>query len=325
MCLSSAIISSPSSLRFAVDNELISFPSKIIFPFVSLSKAFNTSTNCCWPFPSTPAIPRISRSRTFKLKSWRISFFSVVSAYTPETSRIFFLPSLERSYLIISKSLPIIKLANRSLVVSAISTVPKYSPRRIILQRFATAIISLSLWVINKIVFPSAWRFLRIAKNSLISAGVKTAVGSSKIKMFASLYNILRISTLCCIPTLISPTNALGSTSKPYFLDSSVIFSAALSKSIFPPFTSSIPKIIFSATVKFLISLKCWCTIPIPSLLACLGSLISTSVPFNLITPASWWYIPKRTDINVDFPAPFSPSKAWISLFFTWIVISLFA
>ena len=52
---------------------------------------------------------------------------------------------------------------------------------------------------------------------------------------------------------------------------------------------------------------------PMPSALASLGSLMDTSFPSFLITPSSGWYRPKSTLISVDLPAPFSPSKAWIS------------
>ena len=38
-----------------------------------------------------------------------------------------------------------------------------------------------------------------------------------------------------------------------------------------------------------------------------------TGLPLILISPCSGWYKPNSTFINVDFPAPFSPSKACIS------------
>ena len=54
---------------------------------------------------------------------------------------------------------------------------------------------------------------------SSISCGVKTAVGSSSISISAPLYSAFNISTLCCIPTDISSTLAIGSIAKPYLLD----------------------------------------------------------------------------------------------------------
>ena len=76
-----------------------------------------------------------------------------------------------------------------------------------------------------------------------------------------------------------------------------------------------------SSTVKHSTSLKCWWTMPIPKSLASLGSLMETTWPSFLITPSSGWYRPNSTLISVDFPAPFSPSSAWISPFFSCRVI----
>ena len=76
-----------------------------------------------------------------------------------------------------------------------------------------------------------------------------------------------------------------------------------------------------SSTVKTSMSLKCWCTIPMPSLVASLGSFILTTSPFFLMTPSSGWYIPKSTLISVLLPAPFSPRRAWISPFLSWRVM----
>lgn len=50
-------------------------------------------------------------------------------------------------------------------------------------HRSATAIISFSLWVMNKMDLPSSASPLIISNRSLISCGVKTAVGSSKINI----------------------------------------------------------------------------------------------------------------------------------------------
>src|SRR5574337_746439 len=57
--------------------------------------------------------------------------------------------------------------------------------RRITVTRSATARISSSLWVIKMIDLPSLTSVFKIAINSSISAGVSTAVGSSKIMISA--------------------------------------------------------------------------------------------------------------------------------------------
>jgi len=58
---------------------------------------------------------------------------------------------------------------------------------------------------------------------------------------------------------------------------------------------------------------------------ASLGLLILTGFPSFLIVPLSGWYRPKSTLISVLFPAPFSPSRAWISPFFSLRVMSSLA
>ena len=52
-------------------------------------------------------------------------------------------------------------------------------------------------------------------------------------------------------------------------------------------------EMMLSRTVNTSTSLKCWCTIPILSAVASLGSFISTFTPFLRISPASGWYRPK--------------------------------
>ncbi len=51
--------------------------------------------------------------------------------------------------------------------------------------------------------------------SSSVSAGVSTAVGSSRISTFACLTSALTISTRCWMPTGRSSTSASGSTSSP--------------------------------------------------------------------------------------------------------------
>ena len=59
--------------------------------------------------------------------------------------------------------------------------------------------------------------------------------------------------------------------------------------------------------------MKCWCTMPIPRLMASVGLVKCTSLPKTFITPSSGGCMPYRIFINVDLPAPFSPQMAWIS------------
>ena len=128
--------------------------------------------------------------------------------------------------------------------------------------------------------------------NSSISCGVNTAVGSSNIKISAPRYNVFKISTRCCIPTEISPARASGLTSNLYCSDNFLIYRLAFLISNFIPLTGSEPKIMFSVTVKASISIKCWCTIPMPSSAALAG--LSTVILWPLIkmSPEVGWSKP---------------------------------
>ena len=75
----------------------------------------------------------------------------------------------------------------------------------------------------------------------------------------------------------------------------------------------SSPRITFSVTVNGSTSTKCWWTMPIPCWIATRGEEILTSSPFTTIRPSSAGYIPYSTRMSVDFPAPFSPIRAWTS------------
>ena len=87
----------------------------------------------------------------------------------------------------------------------------------------------------------------------------------------------------------------------------------------------SIPKIIFSKTVKFFASIKCWCTIPIPKFIASLGEVIFDLFSNISIFPESGLTIPYRIFIRVDFPAPFSPTIACMYPDLIFTVTSEFA
>ena len=93
---------------------------------------------------------------------------------------------------------------------------PTTLPRRITVIVSAMARTSRSLWVMKTIALPSSRSDRTTAISSSISCGVSTAVGSSKIRYFASLASAFRISTRCWTPTGRSSTSASGSTSRWY-------------------------------------------------------------------------------------------------------------
>ena len=71
----------------------------------------------------------------------------------------------------------------------------------------------------------------------------------------------------------------------------------------------------FSAAVSASNNEKCWKTMPMPSLLATPGLVMLTALPSQNISPELGSSDPNSILTNVDLPAPFSPSNAWISPF----------
>ena len=175
----------PLSKRSRMLVWVIFSPFKRISPLSTEVKPLNACTSSSCPFPSIPAIPTISPARTLKLKS-----------LSPKTPLLFF-----TFRCLVSKTtspgacgpFSTLKFTSRPTIISAICcvdvsatlTVPIYFPRRNTLHSSATCLISFSLCVISKILFPSLISFCMISIKSSISCGVNTAVGSSKIKMFA--------------------------------------------------------------------------------------------------------------------------------------------
>ena len=154
----------------------------------------------------------------------------------------------------------------------------------------------------------------RTAKISRVSWGVRTAVGSSRTRIVALRYSALRISTRCCQPTDSEPTFASGSTSKPNWLPRwrMRVCASLRSRKIGLAIGSS-PRRMFSATDRTGTSMKCWCTMLMPRSIASDGLRIVTGSPSIRISPSSGSARPYRMFIRVDLPAPFSPSRAWIS------------
>ncbi len=124
--------------------------------------------------------------------------------------------------------------------------------------------------------------------SSSVSWGVRTAVGSSNTSTFASRESALMISTRCCAPTGRSPTSASGSIWKPKRAATSFTWERALSRSRAPmPVVSSCPSMTFSATVKTGMSMKCWCTMPMPAAIASPGPEKCCTSPSMTMSPSS--------------------------------------
>ena len=91
------------------------------------------------------------------------------------------------------------------------------------------------------------------------------------------------------MPTEISSTRASGSTARPRLFETSRTRFRAAARSRKGPLVGSEASTTFSATVITGISMKCWCTMPMPASIACLGDEIRAGLPFIRISPASGW------------------------------------
>ncbi len=111
--------------------------------------------------------------------------------------------------------------------------------------------------------------------------------------MSAFRYSAFRISTRCCCPTVRSAISASGSTSNLNWAASSRTRESAVAPSRkIPARVGSFASTMFSATVITGMSMKCWCTIPMPRSIASFADLSTTGSPFSRISPSSGLYRP---------------------------------
>jgi len=91
------------------------------------------------------------------------------------------------------------------------------------------------------------------------------------------------------MPTLIDSIRASGRTARPNRSDSTRTRSSASPSSMKGPFVGSAARTMFSATVITGMSMKCWCTMPIPASIASRGELMRSGLPFSRNSPSSGW------------------------------------
>ena len=142
-------------------------------------------------------MPNISPLLATKLTSFTAklpSLFLTLILLTNNLSATF-----SGSVLLISKStfVPTIISVNSLMLVSLVLTVAICSPFLKIATLSLISITSLSLWVMITMDLPFFLIFLITSKRCLISCGVKTAVGSSRIKISTLRYKALTISNVC--------------------------------------------------------------------------------------------------------------------------------
>ena len=79
------------------------------------------------------------------------------------------------------------------------------------------------------------------------------------------------------------------------------------------PVVGSWPSMTFSATERLAQRLTSWKTTATPPACACAGPEKLTSLPSTSMRPAVSVLTPVSALMSVDFPAPFSPMRAWTS------------
>ena len=223
---------------------------------VGLNPASASISSFC-PFPDTPAIPRISPAYRSKLRSFTAFSFLSFSTVRPLTRRIasfLVVFSVFRRPMEISR--PTISWASSCSVVSSFFRAFTRRPSRSTVIRSANSITSFILCVMKMMVQPMAAMLRRVPNSSLTSSGVRTAVGSSRIRILALRYSTFKISTRCCSPMDSCHMAEAGLMSILYSSDRA--FTCCSRACVLRIFTCSMPSTMFSATVKGFTSLKCW-------------------------------------------------------------------
>ena len=90
------------------------------------------------------------------------------------------------------------------VLVSEVFRLPMNFPLFRISTQSEISSTSFSLCVMMMIAFPSFFMFRRTSKRRSVSWGVRTAVGSSRMRISALRYSIFTISTVCFCETDIS-------------------------------------------------------------------------------------------------------------------------
>ena len=175
----------PASRRRRVDQSVRSVPPTLIRPDSSARMPMMASTSSAWPLPSTPAMPRTS-------PRWILKEMSSISA-RPAADRTVRPSALSSTWSVtvdsrvsgVGSSLPTISSASWRAVTLFGSTVATVVPRRITVISSATSSTSSSLCEMKMTVRPSLLSSRRLSKSSSTSCGTSTAVGSSRIRIFA--------------------------------------------------------------------------------------------------------------------------------------------
>ena len=162
------------------------------------------------PLPMSPAIPTTSPART--LRSMFLNFPSEVSPCSSRT--VSPRTAADRSYRSPSAR-PTMSFTISSSVTSDVRRVSTKAPSRSTVRRSEILKISSRRWPTNIIATPCSLRRSITSNRRSTSAVVRAAVGSSRIRTFASETRALAISTSCCSDTRREPTGIVTGRSSP--------------------------------------------------------------------------------------------------------------
>ena len=233
-------------------------PSIVNCPDVGWRRPASTSSNSLCPLPDTPATPTISPARNCKsMPSSRStpseSFRQMLLACSFTGPTVFTVSAA----LPVATLRPTIASANWSVEVLAIATRATTRPPRITVTSSHRRMTSLSLWVIKIMVVPCARSKVNTPNSCSVSCGVRTAVGSSSIKIRAPRYSAFKISSRCWSPTGSSLTGTSSATFKPVVVISACIRSRTTRFARPSSACGSAPSMTFSIAVKVSTSMKC--------------------------------------------------------------------
>ncbi len=182
---------------------------------------------------------------------------------------------------------PTMACARPSRLVSATRACSTTLPPRMTVTASARAMISLSLCVMSRIVVPRSRKLRSVAKSCSVSCGVSTAVGSSRIRMRAPRTSAFRISRRWRWPTGSSATTLSSSTTRPVSCISASSLARSCARALGRNHDGSAPSITLSSALKRSTSMKCWCTMPMPSAIASRELAMRTGLPSIATVPLS--------------------------------------
>ena len=157
---------------------------------------------------------------------------------------------------------------------------------------------------------PFAARSLTTRKRLATSSESRTADGSSMMISLASWESARAIETTCLPAAESCSTSVVGEMLEwPSRLSISRVRAWTAERWVKPATLTSLPRKMFSATVRPSTTSSSWYMVAIPARSAAIGVAKDTSCPCQVITPASGLCAPASTLISVDLPAPFWPRR----------------